>query len=157
MHTRLQRTQSVSMRRNVPYGNAARTTMDIYIPAADKRGHGKGEPSAAATSSNQAASASGAELSNAPQAPHGAPVALFCHGGVWATGTQPAHLDCRHNLLQACHIPEKLSATLQLCSSAAHCLCPLKSMSECTATDASYSTQCTLPSKLSAGGKQLTE
>ena len=67
----------------MPYGNAARTSMDIYIPAADKRD--KEESAAAATSSTQAASTSARQSSHAQAAHSSAALAFFCHVGVWAT------------------------------------------------------------------------
>ena len=67
------------------YGPQPRNVMDIYVPG-----------TAAQMRQDSASSANDSLApSNGPAgAQAGAPVALFCHGGVWATGGQNTGAPC---------------------------------------------------------------
>ena len=67
------------------YGPQPRNVMDIYVPGT------------AAQMCQDSASSANVSLasSNGPAGVQaGAPVALFCHGGVWATGVQITGAPC---------------------------------------------------------------
>lgn len=89
-------TSTVSICRDVQYGKAERTVMDVYIPAT------VAQPSHAHTrrmaDSHTEGNAVHTNNVNAQAERRTLPVALFCHGGVWATGDN-CHVCCYSHLL----------------------------------------------------------
>ncbi|DBA84893.1 hypothetical protein WJX77_007852 [Trebouxia sp. C0004] len=88
-------TPSISICKDIAYSNRPRTVMDIYIPSQQavpsQPSHPKGSwqnlphtDSANRSMGDSAAAHSG----NSDSAQKLFPVALFCHGGVWATGSK---------------------------------------------------------------------
>ena len=75
--------------------------MDIYVPAADTR-HSTSRHSSAADKDSKQAVTTAVRPSNSAQA---SPVALFCHGGVWATGNQRAMCVACPSLSQSGALP----------------------------------------------------
>lgn len=89
---------SVTICRDVPYGTRTRTVMDIYVPS-----QSPSPPKAAKAVQQATQHLSDPSRLHDSEAVHSArnskqlPVALFCHGGVWATGV---NLTLLHQLLQ---------------------------------------------------------
>ncbi|DBB12228.1 TPA: hypothetical protein ACH3X3_006332 [Trebouxia sp. C0006] len=88
-------TPSISICKNIAYSNRTRTVMDIYIPgqqaAPSQCSHKKGTWQNLPDSANRSMSDSAAAHSgnsDSDSAKEQFPVALFCHGGVWATGSK---------------------------------------------------------------------
>lgn len=79
---------SVTICRDVSYGSKPRTVMDIYIPGQAPLASAKA--SQQLTQSTASVDSTAKNYSDALRTKPGTehfPVALFCHGGVWATGT----------------------------------------------------------------------
>ena len=74
---------SVTIIKDVAYGSRKRTVMDIYVPAQELA---KGQIDTSKPSEGVQGKANGMVDPHA-NVPTMQPVALFCHGGVWATGT----------------------------------------------------------------------
>lgn len=78
---------SVTICRDVPYGTRSRTVMDIYVPSQDPSPPKAAKAVQQATQqSNETARLSGSMTVHSARNNKQLPVALFCHGGVWATG-----------------------------------------------------------------------
>lgn len=95
-------TSAISICKDIAYSNRPRTVMDIYIPSQQAAPSQPSHPESSCQnlpdtdSANRrirgsAAAHSGNSDSDSAQQQF--PVALFCHGGVWATGASP-YLFC---------------------------------------------------------------
>ena len=74
------------------YSSQQRTVLDIYIP------HAPHDPQKDATQPELSSSIAGQGCMHLEA---GYPVALFCHGGVWATGRSSLHLHTAQPILTA--------------------------------------------------------
>jgi len=89
-------TPSISICKDIAYSNRPRTVMDIYIPSQQAAPSQPSHPKSSwqnlpdTDSANRSMRGSAAAHSgNSDSAQEQFPVALFCHGGVWATGAPP--------------------------------------------------------------------
>ena len=92
-HSRRLPTPAVSIVRDVAYTNRKRTLMDIYIPAQDHQvPHGTSHRASDHAEGSIDGSLQSAEQKSRQKSKQ-LPVALFCHGGVWATGERLLYLS----------------------------------------------------------------
>ena len=96
---------AISICKDVAYSNRRRTVMDIYIPSQQAAHSQPSHPESSwqnrpdtdsANMSIRGSAAAHSKTSDSSQEPF--PVALFCHGGVWATGALNARLCLAHCL-----------------------------------------------------------
>lgn len=93
---------SVTICRDVSYGSKPRTVMDIYIPGQAPLASAKA--SQQLTQSTASVDSTAKNDSDALRTKPGTehfPVALFCHGGVWATGSKWHYAPMARQLAQA--------------------------------------------------------
>ncbi|EFN56733.1 hypothetical protein CHLNCDRAFT_144155 [Chlorella variabilis] len=103
---------TVAILRDVRYGQRPRNVMDIYLPPnvefsgslqqeqAQQPGQNGSPCRSGSTGSNGAAAGNG-EGPEAACAAEGAPMVLFCHGGVWAAGSKWHYAPLATRLAQA--------------------------------------------------------
>lgn len=91
-------TLSISICKDIAYSNRPRTVMDIYIPSQQAAPSQPSHPESSwqnlpdtdsANRSMRDSAAAHSRNSDSDSAQEQFPVALFCHGGVWATGAPP--------------------------------------------------------------------
>ena len=85
-HAQLEPSPDVSICRDVSYGKAERAVMDIYVPAALEQQQSSCASRKAPDHSHAEQVTAMSQTSGTPKASQSRPVAVFCHGGVWATG-----------------------------------------------------------------------
>lgn len=86
----------ISICKDVAYGNRPRTIMDIYVPSQQAAPSQPSHPESSwqnrpdTDSANRSmGDSAAADSKTSDSAQEQFPVALFCHGGVWATGAPP--------------------------------------------------------------------
>ena len=111
-HNRRVPTPAVSIVRDIAYSNCKRTLMDIYIPAQDLQVSHSTSYRASDLAEGGTDESLQSAGQNSRQKSRQLPVALFCHGGVWATGEVLLHLSTLQiSLLYTWHCMAILNVT----------------------------------------------